>query len=49
MFENLPRDLAEQEVMGRWTKDSLGFYSFEDIHAARLKSCPVLTGSGRGL
>lgn len=40
--ESLPKDLAEQEIMGRWVKDSLGFYSSADIRAARRGNAPVL-------
>lgn len=40
--KSLPRDLAEQEIMGRWVKDSMGYYSFRDISEARSKECPTL-------
>lgn len=38
----LPRDTAQQEIMGRWVKDSQGYYSFSDIEDARSRECQVL-------
>ncbi len=38
------RDYVEQEVMGRWTSDSSGYYSETSIQKARKAECPVLVG-----
>lgn len=41
---SLPRAEAEQEVRGRWTKDSAGWYSHADVMAARRECVPILIG-----
>jgi hypothetical protein len=42
MKKSLPRDMVEQEIMGRWTRDSVGFYNWADIQRARKEECPIL-------
>lgn len=40
--EALPEDLIREEVLGEWTKDSLGFYNSLDVKEARSPECPIL-------
>ncbi len=40
--KSLPRDLVQQEIYGRWVRDSQGYYSYRDIMDSRTEACPIL-------
>lgn len=39
---SLPRDLAQQEVYGKWVRDSQGYYSYHYITESRSPDCHIL-------
>jgi len=43
MRASLRPDQFQMEVMGRWVRDSVGYYSARDVAALRESGCPVIT------